>query len=117
MSCFRRSLWLPMLAALVCSAAGAADPMPSEVMAAMRESGVPLKSFGFYARPVERAERSDRTDDGLAVKPLASLNAEQTFWLASTTKVVTSLAALDLLAELPAVALDLVAMVLELLIR
>lgn len=72
----------------------AAEPLAPEVMAAMRDSGVPLKSFGFYARPVERSERSD---DGQAVKPLAALNAEQTFWLASTTKVVTSLAALDLL--------------------
>lgn len=96
MSCFSRPLLL-VLATLVCTGAGAADPMPSEVMAAMRESGVPLKSFGFYARPVERTERSDQMDDGLAAKPLASLNAEQTFWLASTTKVVTSLAALDLL--------------------
>jgi D-alanyl-D-alanine carboxypeptidase/D-alanyl-D-alanine-endopeptidase (penicillin-binding protein 4) len=97
MSCFSRPLLLLALATLMCTGASAADPMPSEVMAAMRESGVPLKSFGFYARPVERTERSDRMDDGLAAKPLASLNAEQTFWLASTTKVVTSLAALDLL--------------------
>ncbi|OYU00571.1 MAG: hypothetical protein CFE40_04625 [Burkholderiales bacterium PBB1] len=97
MSRFSRPLLLLALATLVCTGAGAADPMPSEVMAAMRESGVPLKSFGFYARPVERAERGDRTDDTQAVKPLASLNAEQTFLLASTTKVVTSLAALDLL--------------------
>lgn len=77
--------------------AQAADPMAPEVMAAMRDSGVPLKSFGFYARPVERAERAEKFDGGQGVKPLASLNAEQTFWLASTTKVVTSLAALDLL--------------------
>lgn len=96
MSVFRRPLLL-VLATLVYSGAGAADPMPSEVMAAMRESGVPLKSFGFYARPVERIERTDRPEDGTAAKPLASLNAEQTFLLASTTKVVTSLAALDLL--------------------
>ncbi len=71
---------------LVC----AAEPMAPEVMAALRESGVPLKNFGFYARPVEKSD-----DDGSAA--LASLNAEQTFFLASTTKVVTSLAALDLL--------------------
>jgi D-alanyl-D-alanine carboxypeptidase/D-alanyl-D-alanine-endopeptidase (penicillin-binding protein 4) len=64
--------------------------MAPEVMTALRESGVPLKNFGFYARPVDRAD-----DD--SVIALASLNAEQTFLLASTTKVVTSLAALDLL--------------------
>ncbi len=89
-----RILLLCAIAALACPLAQAADAMAPEVMAAMRDSGVPLKSFGFYARPVERAEKSD---DGQSAKPLAALNAEQTFWLASTTKVVTSLAALDLL--------------------
>ena len=56
----------------------------------MRGSGVPIKSFGFYARPVDK-------DDTEGAAALVSLNAEQTFLLASTTKVVTSLAALDLL--------------------
>ena len=92
-----RILLLCATAALTCPLAQAADPMAPEVMAAMRESGVPFKSFGFYARPVERAGRADRFEEGQGAKPLASLNAEQTFWLASTTKVVTSLAALDLL--------------------
>jgi len=92
-----RTLLLCAIAALVCPLAQAADSMAPEVMAAMRESGVPLKSFGFYARPVERVERFEKSEDGQGAKPLASLNAEQTFWLASTTKVVTSLAALDLL--------------------
>ena len=92
----RRTL---LLCAIVLSSpfAGAADQMAPEVMAAMRDSGVPLKSFGFYARPVEQAGRTEKSDDGQGAKPLAALNAEQTFWLASTTKVVTSLAALDLL--------------------
>lgn len=52
----RPSLLLCVLATLMCPIARAADPMPSEVMAALRDSGVPLKSFGFYARPVERVE-------------------------------------------------------------
>ena len=85
------------LAALACAVTHAAQPMAPEVMAAMRDSGVPLKSFGFYARSVEGGDKPDRSDSGQPAKPLASLNAEQTFWLASTTKVVTSLAALDLL--------------------
>lgn len=88
---FRRSLLL-CSAAWLCGpfAVHAAPPMAPEVMAALRESGVPLASFGFYARPVEKDE-----DDGGSA--LASMNAEQKFLLASTTKVVTSLAALDLL--------------------
>ncbi len=87
-------LLLCAIAALACPIARAADPMAPEVLAAMRDSGVPLRSFGFYARPVESAQRSEA---GQGARPLASLNAEQTFWLASTAKVVTSLAALDLL--------------------
>ncbi|HUG24308.1 D-alanyl-D-alanine carboxypeptidase/D-alanyl-D-alanine-endopeptidase [Piscinibacter sp.] len=50
---------------------------------------MPLKSFGFYVQPV----------DAGAPEALASLNAEQPFLLASTTKLVTSLAALDLLGS------------------
>ena len=67
----------------------AAPPMPAEVMAAMRDSGVPTRNFGFYAQPVEKTEAN--------AAAFASMNAEQAFLLASTTKVVTSLAALDLL--------------------
>jgi len=70
--------------------AAAAPALPAEVLAAMRDSGVPERSFGFYAQPV------DQTSAGDAVA-IASMNAEQPFLLASTTKVVTSLAALDLL--------------------
>jgi D-alanyl-D-alanine carboxypeptidase/D-alanyl-D-alanine-endopeptidase (penicillin-binding protein 4) len=51
----------------------------------LRASGLPLASFGAYVRPV----------DGQA--PLVAVNAEASYAMASTTKVVTSLAALDLL--------------------
>ena len=68
----------------------AAPALPAEVLAAMRDSGVPARHFGFYAQPVDATP----TGDSVAI---ASMNAEQPFLLASTTKVVTSLAALDLL--------------------
>lgn len=68
----------------------AAPALPAEVLAAMRDSGVPARHFGFYAQPVDATQ----TGDSVAI---ASMNAEQPFLLASTTKVVTSLAALDLL--------------------
>jgi D-alanyl-D-alanine carboxypeptidase/D-alanyl-D-alanine-endopeptidase (penicillin-binding protein 4) len=58
---------------------------PAGVMAALRQAGLPASSLGFYAREVA------------SPRPLAALNEEQPFVLASTTKVVTSLAALDLL--------------------
>ena len=51
----------------------------------LRASGLPLQNFGAYVRPV---------DD---VVPLVALNPEASYAMASTTKVVTSLAALDLL--------------------
>jgi len=56
-------------------------------MAALRVAGLPASSLGFYARPVDSAQ------------PLAAFNEEQVFVLASTSKVVTSLAALDLLGQ------------------
>jgi D-alanyl-D-alanine carboxypeptidase/D-alanyl-D-alanine-endopeptidase (penicillin-binding protein 4) len=68
----------------------AAPAMPAEVLAAVRESGVPARYFGFYAQPVDAAPAGDS-------EAIASMNAEQPFLLASTAKVVTSLAALDLL--------------------
>lgn len=58
---------------------------PSHVLAGLREVGIPYESLGFYARRVD------------ARRPFAALNEEQPFVLASTAKVVTSLAALDLL--------------------
>ena len=67
--------------------AGAAEPLPPDVAKALVRSGLPLKSFGFYVRPVE-------ADTAVA---FTALNAEQPFLMASTAKLVTSLAALDLL--------------------
>lgn len=65
--------------------AAAPTVLPPEVVQAVRASGLPTSAFGLHARQV----------DGSAVR--LSLNAEQGFSLASTTKVITSLAALDLL--------------------
>ena len=74
--------------ALLLGAAGApAAPMPPGVAAALRISGLPISSFGIDIRPVDAGASDD----------LFALNAEQDFLLASTTKLVTSLAALDLL--------------------
>jgi D-alanyl-D-alanine carboxypeptidase/D-alanyl-D-alanine-endopeptidase (penicillin-binding protein 4) len=67
--------------------AGAEQRLPADLLATLSASGLPLKSFGFYAQAVD-------VDSSLA---LAALNAEQPFVMASTTKLVTSLAALDLL--------------------
>ena len=59
--------------------------VPTSVAGAISASGLPLKSFGLFAQEVS----GERT--------LASLNADLPYTMASTTKVVTSLAALDLL--------------------
>ena len=56
-------------------------------MSALRAAGLPVSSLGFLARRVD------------APRALAALNPEQPYMLASTTKLVTSLAALDLLGE------------------
>jgi D-alanyl-D-alanine carboxypeptidase/D-alanyl-D-alanine-endopeptidase (penicillin-binding protein 4) len=53
--------------------------------ALLRASGLPLASFGAFVRPVD------------SEAPLVAVNAEASYAMASTTKVVTSLAALDLL--------------------
>jgi len=58
---------------------------PSPVLQALQQAGIPSSSLGFYARRVD------------ARRPFAALNEEQPFQLASTAKLVTSLAALDLL--------------------
>lgn len=60
-------------------------PLPAALLATLRKSGVPLQNFGVSVRPVD------------AAAPTMSLNGEEPFLLASTTKVVTSLAALNLL--------------------
>ncbi len=51
----------------------------------LRASGLPLSSFGAFVRPVDSATA------------LVAVNPEASYAMASTTKVVTSLAALDLL--------------------
>ena len=60
-------------------------PIPGPVAAAIASSGLPSSSFGICVAEVD----SDRT--------LVRLNEAQPFTMASTTKLVTSLAALDLL--------------------
>ena len=102
-----RAPWPPLISKLLCGLAIVAlngvwaaplrpDSLPSvlhsgaqpaSVMAALRHAGLPSSSLGFYARPVDSA------------LPLTALNEELPFVLASTTKVVTSLAALDLLGQ------------------
>ena len=84
------SLWFCAAAWLCAAPAPAAEPLPRSVQTALAASGLPLKSFGFYVQPVEAG-------DAAAPAALAALNAEQPFMMASTTKLVTSLAALDLL--------------------
>src|SRR4051794_2262843 len=88
---------LPPAAPAARPGAAAADPprdasanaLPPAVAAILRGSGLPAKSFAFDVRPV----------DGVDTRSLLTLHADQPFLLASTTKVVTSLAALDLLGS------------------
>lgn len=58
---------------------------PGHVLELLRAAGVPSSQIGFYARRVD------------APRAFAALNEEQPFVLASTAKLVTTLAALDLL--------------------
>ncbi len=80
------SLTLCAAACLWTAQACTAEPLPPPLAAALRSSGLPIDSFGLYARPV----------DGGA-EALAALNSERHFMLASTAKLVTTLSALDLL--------------------
>lgn len=59
--------------------------LPDPVVAALGRLGLPLGSLGLFVQAVDQP------------LPLLSLNAEQPFMLASTAKVVTTLAAFDLL--------------------
>jgi D-alanyl-D-alanine carboxypeptidase/D-alanyl-D-alanine-endopeptidase (penicillin-binding protein 4) len=59
--------------------------LPDTVVKALGQVGVPIGQFGLFVQAVDQP------------LPLLALNAEQTFTLASTAKVVTTLAALDLL--------------------
>ena len=79
--------WLCIALCLIPLAAVAADPLPSDVTTLLRRSGLPLSSFGIDVRSVETGSTA----------PWLALNADRAFPLASTTKLVTSLAALDLL--------------------
>ena len=76
-----------LLLTLMAGAASAAPPLPPAVASALRNSGLPITSFGIDVRAVDAGSAHE----------LIALNAEQPFLLASTTKLVTSLAALDLL--------------------
>ena len=66
---------------------GSTGAVPAAVASILRGSGLPPSSFGLHVRSVESAD----------VPPLLAFNAERAFQLASTTKLVTSLAALDVL--------------------
>ncbi len=64
-----------------------ADEMPLAVDAILRRSGLPRSAFAIDVRLVDRAD----------APPLVALNADKPYLLASTTKLVTTMAALDLL--------------------
>ena len=68
-------------------AAKAATGLPAAVAAIVGRSGLPAKSFAFEVRPVGPGD----------AQSLLSFRADQPMLLASTAKLVTSLAALDLL--------------------
>lgn len=59
--------------------------LPDAVIKALGQTGVPIGSLGLFVQAVDQP------------LPLLALNAEQPFLLASTAKVVTTLAAMDLL--------------------
>ena len=63
----------------------AAGGLPSAVAGAIKASGLPPRSFGLYAQEV------------IGERTAFALNEDQPYTMASTTKIVTSLAALDLL--------------------
>ena len=76
---------MPWIATAAARPAATAAQLPDALRRKLAGSGLPLPSFGLYARPVGQP------------RVLLSLNAEAPFTLASTAKIVTSLAALDLL--------------------
>jgi serine-type D-Ala-D-Ala carboxypeptidase/endopeptidase (penicillin-binding protein 4) len=59
--------------------------LPDVVVKALGETGIPIGAFGLFVQAVDQP------------LPLLALNAEEPFLLASTAKVVTTLAALELL--------------------
>lgn len=86
-----RLLWTLLLLLALASTASAAlaaapnEALPRDVQRALAGSGLPLASFGVHVQPVD------------SPRALATLNAEAPYVLASTAKIVTTLAALDLL--------------------
>lgn len=76
---------LAPLQALAATPQAGASLLPSPVASLIASSGLPTSSFGIFAQEVD----GDRV--------VVRLNAEQPYTMASTTKLVTSLAALDLL--------------------
>lgn len=66
-----------------------ADKTPTAVDEILRRSGLPRSAFAIEVRPVDRAEAT----------PLVTLHADRPYLLASTTKLVTTMAALDLLGQ------------------
>ena len=74
-----------VLATALCADASAANSLPAAIASAIKASGLPPKSFGLYAQEV------------IGERTAFALNADAPYTMASTTKIVTSLAALDLL--------------------
>ena len=116
----RRRLVLGAAGAALLPVAGEAFPgakapilrplVPAGVQAAIDGSGIPATAFGVFVQPLREARPGPaavpqrkgrgRTPAPASLPPLAPLvmlHADVGFLLASTTKVVTSLAALDLL--------------------
>lgn len=75
------------LDAVAAQRAGSPALLPPAVASILRGSGLAARSFALAVRSVESIDAA----------PLLSFNANEPFLLASTTKLVTSLAALDLL--------------------
>ena len=84
-SAFAAALVAPPTAAAPPERAPAGQILPAPVANAILASGLSPASFGMYAQEV------------VGERTLVALNEERPFTMASTTKVVTSLAALDLL--------------------
>lgn len=61
--------------------------MPWDLQRVLDATRLPASAFGIHIAPVDKKDRV----------PIVSLNADDAYQMASTTKVVTSLAALDLL--------------------
>ena len=74
-----------LICALLCQPAHAQDRLPADVTGALKAAGIPLSAVGIYVQEVG------------ARKPSFSMNAERPLNPASTMKLMTSFAALDLL--------------------